>query len=165
MQFDLLQDYENHSVNHDVDYFQTDKSFTCITHCDICSAIFPSGSLLEQHKKQHRKTVNLFPCPRCPRSFFSRGSLDKHAVRCAQRKFPCHCNESFETEITWFLHIRNCFPGQATMVKILQDFGLKEHICDLCFKIFGWKLSLNDHKLHAHTKESPFKCDVCNDTL
>ena len=51
------------------------------------------------------------------------------------------------------------------MVKILQDFGLKEHICDLCFKIFGWKLSLNDHKLHAHTKESHFKCDVCNDTL
>ena len=43
---------------------------------------------------------------------------------------------------------------------VTKSLSKKVHVCDVCKKVFGYKISLTRHML-AHTYEKDFQCYVC----
>ena len=54
----------------------------------------------------------------------------------------------------------NCSNKKKAKPEKLSNATKVKHTCKICFKVFACNSALEIH-MRSHTKERPFKCDVC----
>lgn len=157
------------------------RDFTCIQKhlalhkhhktilCDICGQKFLQPSFC-RHRESHydvlpfkcskcpyrsryaadfkihmRKHTGERPyrCSLCPAGFINKSNLNRHMlVHKSDFDFQCtDCNKGFWNQRELDIHIK------------VNHFGVKDHLCNLCGKAFGYRKSLMKHQLQVHKRE------------
>ncbi|XP_043272501.1 zinc finger protein 2 homolog [Venturia canescens] len=165
------------------------RSFRVVTAymCDVCGKDMKEMSLLYKHrrKRQHvtpRKSENdnsvkKYVCELCGKSFEKSEGIRIHG-RDQCSKFPCDiCGNLLPTANSLHAHKRRhsglrpyvcniCGKSytQSSHMWTHKRFhmGVKPYACQYCDQRFTIKPDLADHTRKKHTRERPFKCDVCN---
>ena len=102
--------------------------------CDQCSKLFPFMSDQHLHMNTHR-TIKSFTCvrPKCCRSYFSKGELDKHAKIHSKVLWKCTlCPYSNSDEWNLKVHMR-------------VHSGPKKYLCKNCLQLFKYDTHLHHH--------------------
>ena len=111
--------------------------------CKICSLEFQDNKAYDLHVKEKH-----FPCDLCLSVLKTQNTLTKHKRLYHERNVHCnYCDESFPTVRSLTLH------------RSIYHENNKEHVCDLCGKVFRKICKLRKHKTQVHT--NPLQCDLC----
>ena len=102
--------------------------------CKHCGKEFPFASDLNTHMNSHR-TVKSFVCvkPKCGKSYFSKGELDKHVKTHSKKLWKCtFCTYTNRDQRNLKSHMR-------------VHSGLKKYLCNNCRKLFKHDTQLRRH--------------------
>ena len=111
--------------------------------CKHCGKKFPFASDLKTHMNSHW-TVKSFVCikPKCGKSYFSKGELDKHVKTHSKVLWRCRlCTYTNHDERNLKSHMR-------------VHSGLRKYLCDNCLTLFKYDTQLCHH---LTCKLPPFK--------
>ena len=135
--------------------FNTPSALSCHVYkhrklehiCEHSGKKFPFASDLKTHMNSHW-TVKSFVCvkPKCGKSYFSKGELDKHVKTHSKVLWRCRlCTYTNRDERNLKSHMR-------------VHSGLKKYLCDNCLKLFKYDTQFCRH---LPCKLPPFKpgCD------
>ena len=154
--------------------------------CDICNKDMKELSLLYKHKRKRQHTTARrseleennykYVCEFCGKNFDDCEDLATHG-RDQCSKFPCDaCGSLLPTANSLLAHKRRhsglrpyvcniCGKSytQSSHMWTHKRFhmGVKPYACEYCDAKFTIKPDLADHTRKKHTRERPFKCDVC----
>ncbi|KAG7202771.1 hypothetical protein KM043_009939 [Ampulex compressa] len=116
--------------------------------CELCGNIFDKNEDIQAHS---RDQCSKFPCDICGSLLPTANSLKAHKRRhSGLRPYVCNiCGKSYTQSSHMWTHKR-------------FHMGVKPYACEYCDQRFTIKPDLADHTRKKHTRERPFKCDVCN---
>nr|XP_050867656.1 zinc finger protein 678-like [Vespula vulgaris]XP_050867657.1 zinc finger protein 678-like [Vespula vulgaris] len=116
--------------------------------CELCGSIFDQKENIQNHG---RDQCSKFPCDICGSLLPTANSLNAHKRRhSGLRPYVCNiCGKSYTQSSHMWTHKR-------------FHMGVKPYACEYCDQRFTIKPDLADHTRKKHTRERPFKCDVCN---
>ncbi|XP_012231405.1 zinc finger protein 665-like [Linepithema humile] len=116
--------------------------------CELCGNIFDTSEDIQSHG---RDQCSKFPCDICGNLLPTANSLNAHKRRHnGLRPYVCNiCGKSYTQSSHMWTHKR-------------FHMGVKPYACEYCDQRFTIKPDLADHTRKKHTRERPFKCDVCN---
>ncbi|KYN14041.1 PREDICTED: zinc finger protein 678 [Trachymyrmex cornetzi] len=116
--------------------------------CELCGSVFDE---YEDIKNHGRDQCSKFPCDICGSLLPTANSLNAHKRRHnGLRPYVCNiCGKSYTQSSHMWTHKR-------------FHMGIKPYACEYCDQRFTIKPDLADHVRKKHTRERPFKCDVCN---
>ena len=167
---------------------QLDSNYNLVKHiiektenltCKICSMTF--GRNCSDYRKHlmdvHGSTKYVFECPVCSRKF----SLNKHLVQHVKihvgvKSFKCdQCGTTYGREESLKRHLRNhngqrphacsicpkTFARAEYLIAHMQAHNRTKHICEKCGHVCSSRFNLVIH-LMKHSKEKPFKCELCS---
>nr|XP_015834144.1 PREDICTED: zinc finger protein 627 isoform X28 [Tribolium castaneum] len=98
------------------------------------------------------KHLDLPECKICSKSFLTRRKYRRHMSRHRERKHKCPlCDKLFHLPAEVRVHIRNRHEESSSLIKCL--------FCDFSSKTKG---GIRAHTISHHTREFPFKCDLCD---
>ncbi|CAH2245700.1 zinc finger protein 728-like [Pararge aegeria] len=131
--FRLRCSYHNHSLRH-----RTDFSFKC----QLCPYKGRYKELLKNHMRTHTGDYR-YMCTECPARFLFKSNLNRHVL--IRHKAPEHhcnsCKKVFHTKMMLKSHYE------------AQHLGLKNHVCNICGKAFGYRNAMMKHQRHVHKRE------------
>ncbi|XP_023949396.1 gastrula zinc finger protein XlCGF17.1 [Bicyclus anynana] len=138
--------------------------------CDICGKKFPLQGPFQRHRLTHfyslpfqcslcpyrgRFTESLkmhmrthtgerpYQCSQCPSRFVNTSNLNKHMLTHSRdHHFKCDmCGRGFHSKRDLGIHFK------------VDHTGLKEHVCEVCGKAFGYRKQMMKHQLNVHKRE------------
>lgn len=146
--------------------------------CKICFIIFPKRSLLKEHQICAHPEDKPYACNLCPSTFKTNFTLSQHklkhnrldSIRCelcskyfrSQLHLQRH-TKNFHLTSTYTCHICHAQLEKFTQIRFqyhVRQHGEKRFHCHFCDKSFHQKIHLVNHE-RTHTKEQPFRCDIC----
>lgn len=130
-------------------HFKQQSSFRChrgihfnnLPHtCSLC----PYKTLLKDSLKIHMRShtgERPYLCEECPKKFATKSNLIKHRfTHKKERDFKCDCGKEYHTKGDLELHVK------------VEHVGLKEHVCQICGKAYGYRKVLMRHQLRVHKR-------------
>lgn len=130
--FRLRCSYHNHSLRH-----RTDFAFKC----QFCPYKGRYKELLKNHMRTHTGDYR-YMCTECPARFLFKSNLNRHIlIRHSEPEHKCDsCRKAFHTKLMLKSHYD------------AQHLGLKNHVCNLCGKAFGYRNAMMKHQRHVHKR-------------
>ncbi|KAF9418031.1 hypothetical protein HW555_005015 [Spodoptera exigua] len=109
--------------------------------CSLC----PYKGRFRESLKMHMRThtgEKPYQCSQCPSRFISKSNLNKHTLtHKGEHDFKCEsCGRGFYTKRTLDLHYK------------VDHAGIKEHVCNICGKAFGYRKQMMKHQLKVHKR-------------
>ncbi|XP_026729197.1 zinc finger protein 225-like [Trichoplusia ni] len=130
--FRLRCAYHNHSLRHRKDFpFK----------CQFCPYRGKYSELLKNHMRTHTGDYR-YMCTECPARFLFKSNLNKHMLKHKEPQFKCDaCKRAFHTKLMLQRHFDS------------DHLGIKNHVCNLCGKAFGYRNAMMKHQRHVHKRE------------
>ncbi|KAG7297424.1 hypothetical protein JYU34_019411 [Plutella xylostella] len=109
--------------------------------CQLCPYRGKHSALLKVHMRTHTRDYR-FQCTDCPARFLTSGNLHKHMLKHKEKKFKCDsCAKAFHTKVEVERHFQS------------DHLGIKNHVCNICEKAFGYRSAMMKHQLHVHKRQ------------
>ncbi|XP_013165619.1 PREDICTED: zinc finger protein 33A-like [Papilio xuthus] len=130
--FRLRCAYHNHSLRH-----RDDFPFKC----QFCPYRGRYAELLKTHMRTHTGDYR-YMCTECPARFLFKSNLNSHMLKHKEPQFKCNaCKRAFHTEQMLQRHYE------------ADHLGIKNHVCNMCGKAFGYRNAMMKHQRHVHKRE------------
>lgn len=124
--------YRNH-------YFTHSSEFPY--KCTMCPYRGRHSGLLKIHMRTHTGDYR-YMCTECPARFLTKSNLNKHALKHKEPMFKCDvCKRGFHSKLILERHFE------------ADHLGIKNHICNVCGKAFGYRKAMMRHQLDVHKRE------------
>lgn len=124
--------YRNH-------YFTHSSEFPY--KCTLCSYRGSHSGLLKIHMRTHTGDYR-YMCTECPARFLTKSNLNKHALKHKEPMFKCDtCQRGFHSKLILERHFE------------ADHLGIKNHICTVCGKAFGYRKAMMRHQLDVHKRQ------------
>ncbi|CAK1541023.1 unnamed protein product [Leptosia nina] len=129
----LKGDFIRHRLTH---------SYDLPFKCNQCPYRGRFAESLKLHVRTHTGDKP-YQCPQCPSRFVTKSNLNTHSLTHRDSyDFKCEsCGRGFHNKKSYELHLK------------VDHAGIKEHICDVCNKAFGYRKQLMRHQLKVHKRE------------
>ncbi|CAD0205475.1 unnamed protein product [Chrysodeixis includens] len=120
-------------------YFTHSSEFPC--KCKLCPYRGRHSGLLKTHMRTHTGDYR-FMCTECPARFLTKSNLNKHSLKHKEPPFKCDtCQRGFHSKLNLERHFE------------ADHLGIKNHICHVCGKAFGYRKAMMRHQLDVHKRE------------
>lgn len=130
--FRLRCAYHNHSLRHRNDFPHK---------CQYCPYKARYLELLKTHMRTHTGDYR-YMCTECPARFLFKSNLNSHMLKHKEPQFKCDaCKRAFHTKLMLQRHFA------------ADHLGIKNHVCNLCGKAFGYRNAMMKHQRHVHKRE------------
>lgn len=130
--FRLRCAYHNHSLRH-----STGFSFKC----QFCPYRAQYAELLKTHLRTHTGDFR-YMCTECPARFLVKSNLNSHMLKHKEPQFKCDaCKRAFHTNLMLQRHYQS------------DHLGIKNHVCSICGKAFGYRNAMMKHQRRVHKRE------------
>lgn len=130
--FRLRCAYHNHSLRHRNDFPYK---------CQFCPYRGRYAELLKTHMRTHTGDYR-YMCTECPARFLFKSNLNSHMLKHKEPQFKCDaCKRAFHTKLTLQRHFE------------ADHMGIKNHVCSMCGKAFGYRNAMMKHQRHVHKRE------------
>ncbi|XP_075226472.1 uncharacterized protein LOC142327368 [Lycorma delicatula] len=118
--------------------------------CNICKKTFSKFTHLIRHDRaEHSDRLTDFSCSVCGLMFVSRSRVDIHMLKHREKTFECtECNKKMLSKKSLSIHLRLHKPDN-------------KFLCQVCGVVKCSKRMLDDHVRCVHSKETPFRCELC----
>lgn len=124
--------YRNHYFTHSSDFPYK---------CNLCPYRGRHSGLLKTHMRIHTGDY-IYMCTECPARFLTKSNLNKHSLRHKEPMFKCDtCQRGFHSKLMLERHFD------------VDHLGIKNHICNVCGKAFGYRKAMMRHQLDVHKRE------------
>ncbi|XP_063389352.1 zinc finger protein 674-like [Cydia fagiglandana] len=124
--------YKNHYFTHSTDFPYK---------CTMCPYRGRNSGLLNTHMRTHTGDYR-YMCSECPARFLTKSNLNKHMFKHKEPMFKCDtCHRAFHSKLILERHYE------------AEHLGIKNHICNLCGKAFGYRKAMMRHQLDVHKRE------------
>lgn len=140
-QFEDLGDYQKHQYKHN----PLEEHL-----CNLCGKGFESPEILTGHMLLHSVTGLLVTCPFC-NQVVRRNALTQH-IKYGHNNIKPRCNLCLKTFAN---------PNNLKRHMMIHS-GIREFECDICYKRFHQKITMQTHRL---THMNPFSCNECDETF
>lgn len=108
--------------------------------CHLCPYRGRHSGLLKVHMRIHTREFK-YQCTDCPARFLTNGNLHKHMQRHQEPTFRCEtCNKGFFSKPKMERHFQ------------VDHLGIKNHICNICDKAFGYRSAMMKHQIKVHKR-------------
>ncbi|XP_022827699.1 zinc finger protein 484-like [Spodoptera litura] len=129
--FRLRCAYHNHSLRHG-------KEFPY--KCQLCPYQGRYSELLKTHMRTHTGDYR-YMCTECPARFLFKSNLNSHALKHKEPQLQCDaCKRAFHTKLMLQRHYE------------ADHLGIKNHVCNICGKAFGYRNAMMKHQRHVHKR-------------
>ncbi|CAK1544713.1 unnamed protein product [Leptosia nina] len=110
--------------------------------CSLCPYRGRFTESLKLHMRTHTGDKP-YQCTQCSSRFVTKSNLNKHSLTHRDSyEFKCEsCGKGFHLKKTYELHFK------------VDHAGIKEHICNICNKAFGYRKQMMKHQLKVHKRE------------
>lgn len=130
--FRLQCAYRNHSLRH-----STGFAFKC----QFCPYRAQYVELLKTHMRTHSGDYR-YMCTECPARFLVKSNLNSHMLKHKEPQFKCDaCKRAFHTKLMLQRHYE------------CDHLGIKNHVCNICGKAFGYRNAMMKHQRRVHKRE------------
>jgi hypothetical protein len=130
--FRLRCAYHNHSLRHRNDFPYK---------CSFCPYKGRYAELLKTHMRTHTGDYR-YMCTECPARFLFKSNLNSHMLKHREPQFKCDtCKRAFHTALALQRHYE------------ADHLGIKNHVCNICGKAFGYRNAMMKHQRHVHKRE------------
>lgn len=130
--FRLRCAYHNHSLRHGNEFPYK---------CQFCPYKGRYSELLKTHMRTHTGDYR-YMCTECPARFLFKSNLNSHALKHKEPQLHCQaCRRAFHTKLMLQRHYE------------ADHLGIKNHVCNICGKAFGYRNAMMKHQRHVHKRE------------
>ncbi|XP_059045479.1 zinc finger protein 37 homolog [Achroia grisella] len=130
--FRLRCAYHNHSLRHRNDFPYK---------CTFCPYKGRYAELLKTHMRTHTGDYR-YMCTECPARFLFKSNLNSHMLKHKEPQYKCDaCKRGFHTKLMLQRHFE------------ADHLGIKNHVCNMCGKAFGYRNAMMKHQRHVHKRE------------
>lgn len=130
--FSLQHRFKRHRVTH---------FYSLPFKCSLCPYKGRFNESLKMHMRSHTGEKP-YICEECPLRFINKSNLSKHMkTHKKERDFVCECGRGYYTKREFEMHFK------------VEHAGIKEHVCQMCGKAFGYRKHLMRHQLKVHKRE------------
>ncbi|XP_063369266.1 zinc finger protein 184-like [Cydia amplana] len=130
--FRLRCAYHNHSLRHRNDFPHK---------CPICPYRGRYKELLKTHMRTHSGDYR-YMCTECPARFLFKSNLNTHMLKHKEPQFKCDsCKRAFHSKLFLQRHYE------------ADHLGIRNHVCNICGKAFGYRNAMMKHQRHVHKRE------------
>ncbi|KAI5645613.1 zinc-finger associated domain (zf-AD) domain-containing protein [Phthorimaea operculella] len=130
--FRLRCAYHNHRLRHRSDFPYK---------CQLCPYRGRYAELLKNHMRTHSGDYR-YMCTECPARFLFKSNLNSHMLKHKEPQFKCDtCERAFHTKLMLQRHFE------------ADHLGIKNHVCSVCGKAFGYRNAMMKHQRHVHKRE------------
>uniref|UniRef100_A0A1E1W6T3 Protein krueppel n=1 Tax=Pectinophora gossypiella TaxID=13191 RepID=A0A1E1W6T3_PECGO len=130
--FRLRCAYYNHRLRH-----RTDFPYKC----QFCPYRGRYSELLKTHMRTHTGDYR-YMCTECPATFLFKSNLNSHMLKHKEPQYKCEaCKRAFHTKLMLQRHYE------------ADHLGIKNHVCSICGKAFGYRNAMMKHQRHVHKRE------------
>ncbi|GBP78802.1 Oocyte zinc finger protein XlCOF7.1 [Eumeta japonica] len=140
-QFENYTEYEKHQFTHNP---------AGDLLCNMCGKGFESQEILTGHMLLHNMTGLFIMCPFC-NQLIKRNALTQH-IKYGHNNIKPRCKICLKTFAN---------PNNLKRHMMIHS-GIKQFECDICFKRFHQKITMQTHRL---THITPFTCNGCEKTF
>lgn len=131
--FVMLAGFNRHKATH---------GFDLPFRCYLCPYRGRFTESLRMHMRTHTGE-RPYPCTVCPARFVNKSNLNKHSLtHKSVHNYKCEkCGRGYYGKRDLELHIK------------VDHSGIKEHVCNICGKAFGYRKQMMKHQLGVHKRE------------
>lgn len=130
--FRLRCAYRNHSIRHRNDFPHK---------CSFCPYRGRYAELLKTHMRTHTGDYR-YMCTECPARFLFKSNLNSHMFKHKEPQHKCDtCKRAFHTTLALQRHFE------------ADHLGIKNHVCNICGKAFGYRNAMMKHQRRVHKRE------------
>lgn len=130
--FRLRCAYHNHRLRHGNEFPYK---------CQFCPYKGRYSELLKTHMRTHTGDYR-YMCTECPARFLFKSNLNSHTLKHKEPQLHCDaCKRAFHTKLMLQRHYE------------ADHLGIKNHVCNICGKAFGYRNAMMKHQRHVHKRE------------